>query len=493
MKQAVNPFLPLDTYIPDGEPHVFGDRVYLFGSHDAEDGDTFCMLGYEIFSAPVDDLGNWSSKGINYEAKQDPLYSETLPYMYAPDCVRGNDGRYYLYYCMAGWRGKGCYSNPVSVAVCDTPDGKYEYLGVVRNPDGTPMTRYACFDPAVINDNGTIRLYYGTSAPWIEWMPIKALRIPAMAATFGRTKEQLRAVPEGITGSYHVTLSDDMLTATSSPVRIDNSISGSDYKKHRFFEGSSIRKVGEKYYFIYSSVNNHELCYAVSERPDGGFRYGGTIVSNGDIFLNGRKPKDRINSTGTNHGSIERVNGQWYVFYHRVTHNSDYSRQACAEKITILPDGFIPQVEITSCGLNGRPLMPGRYPAVICCNLTNGKMLHTGNSKKKSAQPHVMSGSGERFIASVSDGTRIGYKYFTFNDSYTLTVRSRGEGGGLLLVSTAPEGPALAELSMQGSTAWTEQSCTLPPLHGTLPLHLRYQGKGTVELLEIELTQTEGL
>lgn len=27
-----NPFLPLDTYIADGEPHVFGDRVYLFDS-----------------------------------------------------------------------------------------------------------------------------------------------------------------------------------------------------------------------------------------------------------------------------------------------------------------------------------------------------------------------------------------------------------------------------------------------------------------------------
>ena len=28
-KQAFSPYLPLDTYIPDGEPHVFGDRVYM--------------------------------------------------------------------------------------------------------------------------------------------------------------------------------------------------------------------------------------------------------------------------------------------------------------------------------------------------------------------------------------------------------------------------------------------------------------------------------
>lgn len=55
MKQQVyNPYLPLDTYIPDGEPHVFGDRLYIYGSHDAENGTEFCVLDYECFSAPVD-------------------------------------------------------------------------------------------------------------------------------------------------------------------------------------------------------------------------------------------------------------------------------------------------------------------------------------------------------------------------------------------------------------------------------------------------------
>ena len=37
-KQAVNPYLPLNQYVPDGEPHVFGDRVYVYGSHDQEGG-----------------------------------------------------------------------------------------------------------------------------------------------------------------------------------------------------------------------------------------------------------------------------------------------------------------------------------------------------------------------------------------------------------------------------------------------------------------------
>ena len=32
------PYLPLYEYIPDGEPHVFRDRLYLYGSHYRFDG-----------------------------------------------------------------------------------------------------------------------------------------------------------------------------------------------------------------------------------------------------------------------------------------------------------------------------------------------------------------------------------------------------------------------------------------------------------------------
>ena len=136
-----NPFLPLNTYIADGEPHVFGNRVYLFGSHDKAGGDTYCMRNYEFWSAPVEDLETWSCKGVSYRADQDLLYGEKLKYMYAPDVVQGNDGRFYLYYCMSGEKGAGGYGGPISVAVCDTPDGHYEYYGFVRNPDGSPRLK----------------------------------------------------------------------------------------------------------------------------------------------------------------------------------------------------------------------------------------------------------------------------------------------------------------------------------------------------------------
>ena len=91
MHQIFNPYLPISDCIPDGEPHVFGDRVYVFGSHDKESGDFFCMLDYVCYSAPVDDLKSWRYEGVIYRASQDPHYPEHR-YMYAPDVVQGNDG-----------------------------------------------------------------------------------------------------------------------------------------------------------------------------------------------------------------------------------------------------------------------------------------------------------------------------------------------------------------------------------------------------------------
>ena len=113
-KQAFNPYLPSWEYIPDGEPYVFGDRVYVYGSHDYFNGYVFCMGDYVCWSAPVDDLGNWRYEGVIYPKTADPLNPEGKMCLYAPDVTVGPDGRYYLYYVLDK-------VSVVSVAVCDTP------------------------------------------------------------------------------------------------------------------------------------------------------------------------------------------------------------------------------------------------------------------------------------------------------------------------------------------------------------------------------------
>lgn len=481
MKQTYNPILPLWETVADGEPHVFGDRIYLFGSHDKAGGDTYCMQDYVFWSAPVDDLSDWSNKGVNYSAKQDPLFSDKLHYMYAPDVVQGNDGRFYLYYCLSAYKGQGGYGQPISIAVCDTPDGKYEYLGFVRNPDGSPMLKYVTFDPAVINDNGTIRLYYGTWYPFHEYGRIlDGIFYRVESRMFGKSVEEIASYPDGVMGANHVELSDDMLTVKTEPRHIlPSRVKGTGFQQHPFFEASSIRKVGDTYYFIYSSIHGHELCYATSRYPDRDFVFRGTIVSNGDVGLNGRKPKDRLNTTGTNHGSIEQINGQWNVFYHRNTNKTAYSRQACAEPVTILPDGTIPQVEITSQGLNGAPLSADRvYPAAICCNLTNGKMPHQGNGVIKKNVPYIACTDGEPVVIA-TNGTRIAYKYFAFTGTeQTLILTLSSSGSGAFSVFSD-------EIEI-GFVAFSETNGALRipirPISGTHALTLFYRGTSPIRL-----------
>ena len=91
-KQAMNPFLPLWEYTPDGEPHIFGDRIYLFGSHDTEGGDRYCSKGdYVGWSAPLDDLSDWRHEGVMYSAEQDPHTRPGVTDLYAPDVVQVKD------------------------------------------------------------------------------------------------------------------------------------------------------------------------------------------------------------------------------------------------------------------------------------------------------------------------------------------------------------------------------------------------------------------
>ena len=84
-KQAFNPYLPSWEYIPDGEPYVFGDRVYVYGSHDFYNGYVFCMGDYVCWSAPVNDPGNWRYEGVIYPRNEDPLNKEGKMCLYAPD------------------------------------------------------------------------------------------------------------------------------------------------------------------------------------------------------------------------------------------------------------------------------------------------------------------------------------------------------------------------------------------------------------------------
>lgn len=494
IKQVYNPYLPLDEYIPDGEPHVFGDRIYIFGSHDREGGSTYCELDYTVYSAPVSDLTDWKCEGIIYRAVQDPHYCKERKQMYAPDVVQGPDGRYYLYYALSGNAGKGGFDGPISVAVCDSPAGKYEYYGDVHYASGKLLDRFVLFDPAVMNDDGRIYLYYG----WSLFMNIgnskigKRINEKIQQKMFHKSLKEIRAEADGIMGANVVELEEDMLTVKTEPKRIIPGIdrsNGTDFEGHAFFEASSIRKINNVYYFMYSSQANHELCYATSKYPDRDFKYGGVIISNGDIGIEGRKPKRRVAATGNNHGSIEEINGEWYVFYHRHTHLNSYNRQGCAEKIKIAEDGSIAQVRITSCGLNAGALAPkGEYPAAIACVLTDGHMPHIGNGSIRGTHPMITHQGKERYITAIRNGVFIGFRYFAFRGPVNLKLWMRGNGKGKFLISDGSR-KRYAELGINAEKDWSVYTVRLDMSNKTAPLYLQYRGRGQIDFLKLELEE----
>lgn len=494
-RQIFNPYLPLDTYIPDGEPHVFGDRLYVFGSHDKEGGDGFCLLDYEAWSASVDDLTDWQCEGTIYKATQDPAqdYNGKYRHMYAPDVVRGVDGRYYLYYALAG----GAFTGPIHVAVCDTPAGQYEYYGEVRNPDGTTFDRCITFDPGVLNDNGNIWLYYGwaISAPQMRSMGrltkklVKKFLLPVVEQKlFDKTKEQIKREPMGIEGANVVRLDSDMLTVRTEPKRIVPGCLdgfGTPFEGHAFFEASSIRKIGDTYYFIYSSEMGNELCYATSKYPDRDFTYCGVLVSNAYIFQDERMDNIQKEISTNNHGSLVEVKGQWYIFYHRHTHKTQYSRQGCAEQIQLLPDGSFKEAEVTSHGLRGEPLAcDGTYPAVIACKLVNGEYPLNSRTAAKKIMPHVTCRNGERFVTQITDNARLVYRYFNFKGKCSLTMRIRGSSNGKLLVQVGEE--EMKEITITPSEAWKDYTISVVS-KGAKSLIFDYLGQGEAEFLEFTL------
>lgn len=524
--QIFNPYLPAWEYVPDGEPHVFGDRVYVYGSHDKFGAPIFCVNDYVCWSAPVTDLSDWRFEGIIYTKTQDPHNRLGLHSLYAPDVVQGSDGRFYMYYAFDAMGEMG-------VAVCDFPAGEYSFYGYVHFKDGHIWGHQSGepfpFDPGVLkDDDGRIYLYSGF-----------ALRVPPLS-TRGRQLEN----PGGVV----LELEEDMLTIKHGPKLICPAKGHKGaFPDHAFFEASSIRKVEDKYCFVYSSQHNHDLCYALSDHPAGPFTYGGVLVDSGDLFLQDlakenaaedakhqphketadfcgsrlflklsgkttdRYEKDARNYLGNNHGGLLHIGEKWYIFYHRQTNRTSYARQACAEELKRRPDGGFYQAEITSCGLNGGPLQgKGRYPARIACNLwsIDGVGRIDGFFSKRNLRKHpYFTQSGQdhehrstQYIANMRNGAAAGFKYFQMDGSaleITAILRSSGEGV-LEAASDAAFTNIIGRLPVRSSVQysksrkkkrlrWYETAAPVERITGETALYFRYIGSGHVDFRMFEL------
>ena len=462
-RQVFNPYLPSWEYVPDGEPHVFGDRVYVYGSHDAFGAPIFCVNDYVCWSAPVSDLTQWRYEGVIYRKKQDPGNRLGIRSLYAPDVTQGPDGRYYLYYAFD-------FLGEIGVAVSTSPAGPFAFYGKVHHASGKVWGKKSGeqfpFDPGVLtDDDGRVWLFSGF-----------ATKVPFVASRWHNLRND---------GGVVMELDKDMVTIRQEP-HLLFPIKGRDgaYPGHAFFEASSIRKVDGKYCFVYSGENNHELCYAMSDRPDGPYTYGGVLVDLGDLYLDGNTDESHANNyLGNTHGGMLNIGDDWYIFYHRQTNRTSYARQACAEKLERTPEGGFRQAEVTSCGLNGGPMEgKGEYEARIACNLwAKGHTTARIDKGKKATEGHpyfTQSGkdreeNGDQYIANMRDGATAGFKYFSF-DGTERTIRVSGRGKGRFVVTDGKN--TVATVPVGGEAAFSIE-------HGVHPLYFTYQGEDAADFI----------
>jgi arabinoxylan arabinofuranohydrolase len=458
-KQGFNPYLPSWEYIPDGEPYVFGNRVYIYGSHDKFNGHDYCLDDYVCWSAPEDDLSDWRYEGVIYPKTSDPLNKDGRMSLFAPDVTKGPDERYYLFYVLNA-------ADVVSVAVCDSPACEYKFLGYVHYPDGTMLGRrkgdQPQFDPGVLTEGDKTYILTGICGHDTKTRP----------------------------GSTAVTLGPDMLTVLDEPVLIAPGVHNSkntSFEGHEFFEASSLRKRGDTYYFVYSSIAGNQLCYATSKSPLKDYVYGGVIISNADINIGTYKPAEKpMYCGGNNHGSIVEIKGRWHIFYHKHTNGHEFSRQGCLEPVEIKADGSIPQVEMTSCGPNGGPLEgKGEFPAYIACNIFS---TEDGNQRAYRRWPNhneylpkiTQDGrDGDKetgFVTNILDNYGIGFKYFDCKGVKRIKIKTRGYSDGVFHVKTKWDGESLASVKIDSSNTWAEYSSDINLPDGTHALYFIYKG-----------------
>jgi arabinoxylan arabinofuranohydrolase len=408
---AQNPIVPAGMYIADPSAHVWKDgKLYVYGSLD-ESTEYYCSWRHHVMSTT--DMVHWEITENVFASKGE---NDQVPYndalLFAPD-VMYKDGTYYMYYCQPDKDAEG-------VATSKSPTGPF-IDGKKMNVAGIEE-----IDPCVFMDDDG-QAYY----------------------IWGQFEAKIAKLKPNMTEIDTTTLVTNLVNE----------------KEHFFHEGGYMVKRNGIYYFIYAHSGRANMPtsigYSMSRSPMGPFKYGGVIVDNDHCDP----------GNWNNHGSIVEFKGQWYVFYHRATHNSNMMRKACVEPIFFNEDGTIDEVEMTTQGAGG-PLNPyEKLDAERACLLHGNVRVEAFSNK-------------EEQLTKIKNGDKAAYKYIAF-DGKNATFKARisaGKNGGVINVHIdQPWGKKLGTLNIPGTSAdteWQELSCPVESAEGVQTLWLVFFGGG---------------
>lgn len=438
-----NPYLSLWEHMPDGEPRVFEDpdnpgkfRIYVLGSHDTSVSG-YCGGDIRMWSAPVEDLTDWRDEGAIFTYHVEGKWDV----MFAPDMVeiKGKDGKK-VYYLYPHSRGAG---REAMVCKGNRPDGPFTPVNL--NEDGTSTLPGSIFgfDPAAYVEyvtDPTDPDYKTGFRAYGYWGFQRSSAAQLDPNTMYSVRPGTEAIPYFLPASSKYGEVRDPEEAEYQAL-----YSGQKPGDFNFFEASSIRKVGNKYVVVYSGYSgpeyglwssNSTLRYAYGDSPLGPWKSGGVLVDSRGVVLNKEGNGLQTTNGGHNtHGSIQEINGQWYVFYHRSPRNFGFARQGMVAPITIqcdekpvseggrvvirgydpyAPDGIweakatngntYTGAEVTSEGFQIYGLDPYKYySAGYACYLSNGRAMRDSwdiwdNNMR----------------VNMKNGDIVGFKYFGF-------------------------------------------------------------------------------
>lgn len=155
------------------------------------------------------------------------------------------------------------------------------------------------------------------------------------------------------------------------------------------------------------------------------------------------------------------------------------------------------QVEITSCGLNGAPLVgKGEYFAYTACNLfsktmKNDHLLHHAgwiDGKYPRITQDGRDGDEEiGYIANMQDSTIAGFKYFECKGITKISLKTRGYGNGCFEVKTAWDGETLGKIPVGYSNVWVVNPAEIMIPDGVQALFFEFKGEGGISLSSFTL------
>ncbi len=424
---------PLVTQIFTADPNaiVYGDRVYLYVSHDEDGQDGFDMIDHHVYSS--DDLANWEDHGVTIDV-DDLSWAGRL---FAPGACEKN-GQYYMYLTNGG--------SQIGVAVSDSPEGPFtDALGHGLLSGSFPNADVPwLFDPACyVDDDGQAYLYFGGG-------------------------------PDGGQNARVVRLGDDMVSIADA--------AATTVPTTAFFEASFMHKHDGKYYFSYSSdfSNGHgaALEYYMGDSP---------MMQNSEykgIFLR----NSGINNGNNNHGSIVEFQGKTYLFYHnrklmqQLGTNKVNNRSIAVQELTYAEDGTIIPLDMSTDDTTVRQLK--------CLDA-----FSEVEAERLAAESgiEVEGDTGETVrVAQIDAGDWVAYSQVDFQDGASaLVLRIAAASGGATIdvvqdgCLDGDAGSVVGTCSVEstgGLETFAELTCTISAPAGAHDLCLKFSGDTDFEL-----------